>query len=92
MIRATGAKLRMLASDSRSLCFLVLEVRAVVSGEGGEEAWDMIGRVTAVARSEFKRLRAGYSDWPIVKHGRVIDAIVEAMPVEASFNMQQRRF
>jgi hypothetical protein len=92
MIRATGAKLRMLASDALSLCFLVLEARAVVSGEGDEEAWDMIGRVTAVAQSDFKRLRAEFNDWPIVEHARVIDAIVEAMPVKASFNMQQRRF
>jgi hypothetical protein len=50
----------------------------------------MIGRVTAVARPEFKRLRSELSDWPIVEHARVIDAIVEAMPVKASLNMQWR--
>lgn len=47
IIRATGAKLRMLASEESS-CFPPLEGRGVVSGGGGEdEAWDMIGRVTS---------------------------------------------
>ena len=50
----------------------------------------MIGCVTAVARPEFKRLRAGLDKWPIVEHARVIDAIVEAMPVKASLDMQRR--
>ena len=46
MIRATGAKLRMLASD-KSSCFPDLEGR-VVSGRGGDEdASDMIELVTS---------------------------------------------
>jgi hypothetical protein len=90
MIRATGAKLRMLASES--LSFLLSEARAVVFGDGDKEVWDMIGRVTAVARPEVQRLRSGLNDWPIVKHARVIDAILEAMPVTTSLNMQRRIF
>ena len=72
MIRATGAKLRMLASESS---FLSSEARPVVFGDGDEEAWDIIGRVTAMARPELKRLRSGLDDWPIVGHARVIDAM-----------------
>jgi hypothetical protein len=46
IIRATGAKLRMLASDVPSL-FFVLEARGVLGDDGGEEeAWDMIGRLS----------------------------------------------
>ena len=52
----------------------------------------MIGRVTAVARPEFKRLRSGLDDWPIVEHASVIAAILEAMPVTTSLNMQQKIF
>lgn len=44
MIRATGAKFRMLASEPPS-CFLDLEARGV--SEEREEARDMIGRVVA---------------------------------------------
>lgn len=79
----------MLASDPRSSCFLDLEARVVVFGDGDEEAWDMIGRVTAVARPDLKRLRSGLNDQPIVEHARVIDAMVEAMPVTASLNTQR---
>jgi hypothetical protein len=46
IIRATGAKLRMLASDESSY-FPGLEVRGGVSGGGDDDAWDMIGRVTS---------------------------------------------
>jgi hypothetical protein len=71
MIRATGAKLRMLASLSWVLSFLFSEARDVVVGDGDEEAWDMIGRVAAVARPKVKRLRSEVDNWPIVEHSRV---------------------
>jgi len=57
MIRATGAKLRILASDST---FPALEARRAVSGAGDDEAWDMIGRVTSRTTTPvFFRLRFG---------------------------------
>src|SRR6187402_2906555 len=61
MIRATGAKLPMLASDEPS-CFPALEVRGA-PGDGDDEVWDMIGCVTAVAQPKFKRLCSAVDDW-----------------------------
>jgi hypothetical protein len=59
MIRATGAKLRMLASDDPS-CLRVLdaeeEARGVGSGDGEQEVWDMIGCFVAVAHSDIQHL------------------------------------
>lgn len=61
MIRATGAKFLMLASDEVS-CFPGLVARG---GSGEEESWDMIGLVNAVTPLEVKRLHKELNDWPI---------------------------
>lgn len=74
MMRATGAKLRMLASESTSFSFLFSEARVAVFGDGDDEDWDMIGHMAAVAQPKVKRLRSELNDWPVVVHARVIDA------------------
>ena len=60
IIRATGAKLRMLASDPS--CFPDIEAQ-VAFGDWGDEWSDMIGCVTAVARLDIKRLCAELDNW-----------------------------
>ena len=63
IIRATGAKFLMLASEDEVSCFPDLERGA--SGDGDEESWDMIGLVTAVTPLKVKRLHDKLNDWPI---------------------------
>jgi hypothetical protein len=63
IIRATGAKLRMLASESPA-CFLDLEARLDSGGGGEEDSWDMIGRLVAVVHQEIKRWRSKLNEWP----------------------------
>jgi hypothetical protein len=80
----------MLASEVPS-CFPALEARGV-SGDGDEEAWDMIGYVTAVAQQRSSVCAPSSMAGQTGKHVRVIDMTSEAMPVKASLNMQKGYF
>lgn len=61
IIRATGAKLRMSASDPPSF-LLDLEGRRACST--GEESWDIAGNLVAVAHLKLKTLRFKLDEWP----------------------------
>ena len=84
IIRATGAKFLMLASEDEVSCFPDLERGA--SGDGDEESWDMIGLVTAVTPLKVKRLHKSSMTGQSVGHVRVV---VEAMPVRGDFNLRR---
>lgn len=62
MIRATGAKLRMSASDPPSSLLDPEERRARSTGE--EESWDIAGHLVAVAHLKLKTLRFKLDECP----------------------------
>lgn len=85
MIRATGAKLRILASEWPRSYFSPLEAPRV-SGDW-EEVWDMIGCMTTVAPLDWSVCAP--SSWLVQwrGHARVIGVIDEAIPVTNNFDI-----